>query len=96
MPNRPPVHRPFRPSTTKRQHKRADPYYTSAHWRRLRALVLERDQGICQRCGRPGADTVHHIIERSHGGSDDPRNLEAVHRHCHNRVHPDKGGNHDG
>ena len=88
----PPVHRPpgWSPPV-----KRTDPYYLTAEWRAVRAYVLRRDGGICLRCGLPGANTVHHTIERRDGGSDDPSNLESVHRGCHNRAHPDKGGLHE-
>lgn len=75
--------------------KQTDAFYLSAAWRQTRRFVLSRDQGICQRCGLPGADTVHHKVERAEGGSDDPINLEAIHRRCHNRVHPEKGGTHE-
>jgi 5-methylcytosine-specific restriction endonuclease McrA len=92
MPAMPPRHRPagWRPAV-----KRTDPFYQSRGWQQTRAYVLRRDGGVCQRCGLPGADTAHHIIERKDGGSDDPPNLEAIHRRCHNRAHPTKGGSHD-
>jgi 5-methylcytosine-specific restriction endonuclease McrA len=92
MPMKPPIHRP--PGWAPPR-KRADPYYVSAEWRAVRLLVLRRDRGICQRCGNPGADTVHHRIERKDGRSDHPSNLEAVHRRCHNHAHPRKGGARD-
>ncbi len=71
--------------------KHTDPYYLSPEWRYVRRLVLHRDGGICQHCGMSGADTVHHLVERRDGGSDEPSNLAAVHRRCHNRLHPAKG-----
>ena len=37
-------------------------------WRRIRAYVLSRSR-ICALCGKPGADTVDHIIPVSLGGS---------------------------
>lgn len=92
MPSRPPLHRPvgWSPSV-----KRTDPFYQSRAWRRVRDFVVQRDGGICRHCGLAGADTAHHIVERRDGGSDDPANLAAVHRRCHNRAHPNKGGRHD-
>jgi len=92
MPTMPPR---FRPPGWAPPAKRADPFYTSKRWRELRAYVLKRDGGICQRCGRPGARLVHHVIERKDGGSDHPDNLEAVHTACHSAAHPTKGGRHD-
>ncbi|WP_227979968.1 HNH endonuclease [Nocardia spumae] len=56
-------------------------------WRRLREQILERDNYTCYLCGRPGADTVDHIVSVARGGSDIPSNLGAVHDrvapHCH-------------
>lgn len=92
MPLMPPRHRPlgWRPLV-----KRREPFYGGSEWRAVRAFVLARDGGVCQRCGLPGANTVHHKIERKDGGSDDASNLEAVHARCHGRLHPEKGGKHD-
>lgn len=53
--------------------------------------MIRRDGGICALCGEPGADTADHIVERRDGGSDDPANLRAVHRGCHNRRHGRRG-----
>ena len=55
-------------------------------WRKVRALVLERDRGVCHICHQLGADQVDHLTSRARGGSDDPSNLAAVHAHpCHQR-----------
>jgi 5-methylcytosine-specific restriction enzyme A len=91
MPVAPPRHRPqgWHPSV-----KRTDPFYRSSEWYAVRRHVMQRDRGICRVCGRPGANLVHHIIERKDGGSDDPSNLASVHRACHGKLHPSKGGAH--
>jgi 5-methylcytosine-specific restriction protein A len=56
-------------------------------WDQLRRAVLERDRGICYRCGRPGADTVDHIRSVARGGDHSMNNLAPVHDrtppHCH-------------
>jgi len=39
----------------------------------------------CQICGKPG--TPHHIIFKSHGGSDEPKNLITLCQKHHNRAH---------
>lgn len=38
---------------------------------KVRAIVQERDGGLCRRCGRPG-ESVHHRTPRGMGGSKDP------------------------
>jgi 5-methylcytosine-specific restriction endonuclease McrA len=46
-------------------------------WRRLREIVLARDQGRCQVCGAP-AEEIDHIRPVIEGGTDDLVNLRAV------------------
>lgn len=83
----------------RRDTKRADPFYASAAWRRVRRAVLMRDNYMCVRCmqalregtgGRPRAATlVHHIVPYQ----DAPErgleldNLESLCDVCHNRIH---------
>ncbi|MGN0777584.1 MAG: HNH endonuclease, partial [Aristaeellaceae bacterium] len=65
--------------------KKADPFYLSESWRRLRREVLERDHYLCQRCQRAQASVVHHIIPRKER-PDLARvmsNLESVCDACH-------------
>ncbi|TAN59223.1 MAG: HNH endonuclease [Rhodospirillales bacterium] len=68
-----------------------DRTYGTQAWRKTALSVIWRDRGICHVCGKPGADTAHHVIEKRHSGSDDPSNLRAVHRSCHNRTHGHRG-----
>jgi|SRR5690349_12239749 len=54
--------------------------------------LWERDGGLCRRCALPidpdlhgylpGALTIGHIVPRSQGGTNDPRNLAPEHRRC--------------
>jgi 5-methylcytosine-specific restriction protein A len=92
MPTRPPQHRPayWQPAPRKRPEAR-EAYYGTQAWRRLSAEVIARDGGLCRWCGKPGADTAHHLLERKAGGTDHPNNICAVHRACHARFHPEKG-----
>jgi 5-methylcytosine-specific restriction endonuclease McrA len=92
MPNRPPQHRPahWQPAPRKRPEARVA-FYGTREWRKLSAAVIARDGGICSVCGKPGANTAHHITERRNGGADEPRNLLSVHAACHARYHPQKG-----
>ncbi len=71
---------PFPPLTPRLRH---------SLWPKLRAMVLERDGGRCSCCGadlspRPGwLVEVHHVLPRSMGGGDDPRNLKTLCSDCH-------------
>ena len=48
--------------------KKADPFYKSGRWRRVRDAALARDGYVCQVSKRFGkmvpADTVHHVYPR--------------------------------
>lgn len=56
-------------------------------WEKLRAQVLERDNGLCTPCLRKGhitlAHQVDHITPKAHGGTDDMNNLQAICDECH-------------
>jgi 5-methylcytosine-specific restriction endonuclease McrA len=98
VPYKAPIHKPFVWSSPRAQRERKiankDAYYHTPEWRQVRRIVLQRDGHACQ-VHEIGCDlvanTVDHIIERSDGGSDDPSNLRACCRPCHNRRHPEKG-----
>ena len=55
-----------------------------------KAYILERENGKCQLCQK-GFDkngwNLHHIIERSNGGSNSPTNLALLHKGCHKKLH---------
>lgn len=75
-----------------RYDKKADPFYLSRGWRRLRLDALQRDHYLCQRCGRRAATVVHHIIpvrERP-DLKRELSNLECVCDACHNALHPER------
>lgn len=67
---------------------------------RIRGLVYERDNGVCQICGTPTskhagpnadmAPSLDHVTPRSHGGTDDESNLRTVHRICNTLRSNDK------
>ena len=56
-------------------------------WRKLRKLILIRDDYLCQEHLRLGklviANTVDHIKAKAHGGTDDVHNLESLCVECH-------------
>ena len=50
--------------------------------------VLHRDNYTCQCCGRKNCQLqTHHIIFRSHGGTDDENNMITLCKECHVGVH---------
>lgn len=50
------------------------------------AIVKKRDGGRCRACGKLG-NQAHHLIYRSHGGSDRPDNLVWCCSQCHRLIH---------
>ena len=83
-----PAGRPCPRCATKRvRTDETDRSYGTQAWRKTALSIIWRDRGICSICGKPGADTAHHVIEKRNGGSDDPSNLKAIHRSCHNKAH---------
>jgi len=67
--------------------KRAEKAAKHTTWRKVRAVVLERDKHQCRACGQKHGLDVHHVVMRSLGGSDDESNLLALCRDCHASVH---------
>jgi 5-methylcytosine-specific restriction endonuclease McrA len=100
MPTKPPTYRPpgWQPAPNKRPEMR-DPYYGTQAWKRMRAVVLERDGYRCTAldCSTPGRGVggrliVDHVAERRQGGTDHPSNLRTLCPTCDNRRHGRKGG----
>ncbi len=64
------------------------PIVSSSINKKLRSLILERNGYTCQSCGvgagdihedgRPARLQIGHIIDASHGGTNDPSNLRAL------------------
>ena len=83
--------------------KKADPFYKSAAWRRIRKAALERDHYLCQDCMaakargemvRPRTATVvHHVltVEQRPDLRLEMDNLVSLCDACHNKRHPEKG-----
>ncbi len=71
--------------STVSRHKRG---YGSS-WDKLRLLVLQRDNGLCQcqTCKNnqriKQATEVDHIIPKANGGTDEVSNLQAINKECH-------------
>ncbi|MDT9180676.1 MAG: group II intron reverse transcriptase/maturase [Limnospira sp. PMC 1286.21] len=51
------------------------------------AKLLKKQKGKCTWCGQYFSPSdiveIDHIVPRSHGGKDEYRNLQLLHRHCH-------------
>ena len=55
-------------------------------YRKAAAYAKQRDAYVCWLCGRPGADTVDHLVPLALGGDPyDPLNMRAAHRSCNSR-----------
>ena len=58
-------------------------------WVKIRNQILERDEFMCQCSDCKGvryiAHEVDHILPLYKGGTDDPENLMAMNRDCHER-----------
>ena len=86
-----------------RPYKHNDPFYTSAAWRAVRQLALERDHFYCQDCLRlwemgkidkpKTASMVHHILlrEKYPELELDLENLVSLCDAHHNQRHPERG-----
>ena len=57
------------------------PYRATAHWKRIRLQVLNRDAWTCAYCGDQ-AKQVDHVWPRSKGGEDTLDNLVAACERC--------------
>jgi 5-methylcytosine-specific restriction endonuclease McrA len=88
-----PLH-PLAPTVNQRR-----PYRGTARYRQTVAAVLERDRGVCHRCGELGADTIDHFPtpysrlprdrKTGHPTIDDALdegNLRAAHLSCNRRA----------
>jgi 5-methylcytosine-specific restriction endonuclease McrA len=61
-------------------------------WRsNVRAYLFVRENSICQYCGKKIKQgervEIHHIVQRSNGGTDKPDNLALLHDKCHAELH---------
>lgn len=57
------------------------PYRATAHWKKIRLQVLNRDAWTCAYCGDQ-ANQVDHVWPRSKGGEDTLDNLVAACERC--------------
>lgn len=56
-------------------------------WRRIRSIVMKRDNYLCKPCSLKGiatpATAVDHITNKADGGTDELSNLQAICDQCH-------------
>lgn len=61
------------------------------NYQNVRSFLIAREKSKCQLCGKEfiKGDTahIHHIIQRSKGGTDKPNNLSLLHKKCHEKIH---------
>jgi hypothetical protein len=65
-------------------------YLRSPAWRSLRAKVIVRARGICERCYRWPVVNIHHLTYRRLG-SERPEDLLGVCTKCHDEIHRGEG-----
>ena len=56
----------------------------------MKSYIVSREKGLCQLCKkRRGKNSwnLHHILERSKGGTDKESNLALLHKSCHSKLH---------
>ena len=58
-----------------------------SEWRKLRAMILERDNHLCQEHLKQGVikagHHVDHIVSKAQEGTDEPSNLQTLCHSCH-------------
>jgi len=58
--------------------------YKTARWQRVRKIVLQRDNYLCQICKEKTAEMVDHIVEVKDGGAFyELSNLQSLCNKCH-------------
>ncbi len=86
-----PRRRPF-----SRQRNESNSFYASARWRKVRAIVLDRDGYQCVKCGKASGKasdlTVHHrtALTVDPNLALEPDNLVTICRRCHSRLEAHK------
>lgn len=71
-------------------------FYNSKKWKRVKALILKRDNYLCRECKRYGkmvaAEHVHHIehLDARPDLAYTPSNLISLCAKCHLKMHPEK------
>lgn len=60
-------------------------------YQNVRSYLMAREHGLCQLChkefGKGNPSHIHHVKERSEGGTNSPKNLAILHKKCHEKLH---------
>jgi hypothetical protein len=63
-------------------------------YQNMRSFLLAREQGKCQLCNKEfskgNSSHIHHIIQKSKGGTDREKNLALLHESCHKKLHKNR------
>ncbi len=62
-------------------------YLQHPTFRAIRAKVIERAGGICERCAMRPVTEVHHLRDPKWGTFDVPENMIAICHPCHCEIH---------
>lgn len=73
---------------------RLRPHFIKGH-AALKAFVICRDGGRCQRCGGTEGLVADHIVSKRNGGTHHPSNLQCLCKACNDRKsnYEDRGRN---
>lgn len=64
------------------------PVWVATSWEAVKIQVLLRPwDGRCEYCGKRRPCDAHHRLLKGRLGKDDPRNLAAICRVCHDHIH---------
>ena len=60
-------------------------------YQNMRSYLMAREKGLCQVChkefSKSNPSHIHHIIERSNGGTNTAKNSAILHKKCHIKLH---------
>jgi hypothetical protein len=71
----------------RRRQREYEQYLSGPVWRRKRALVMRRCDGVCEACGVEEATQVHHVAYPENFGEEPLWDLRGVCRSCHRLIH---------
>ncbi|MDA2760924.1 HNH endonuclease [Bacillus cereus group sp. Bc005] len=104
---KPPYCEKHLPKVYRRQTDKRDPklksFYKSYEWVKFRRFILAQHNNLCFPCKQKGrfviGNTIHHIkpISTKEGWEErlSSENVFPVCESCHNKIHTEKGGNHE-